>query len=294
VKRYLAPLGLTVLLVGALAVAAWQPWASKEREQEIEWLTAFDAWSDRIDAGLEIGDLYAAANCMDSYDKDVGEPPARLAEAGKIARSGCRSVSRSNGDSSDWEYVRGAVVGELTELRRRAAAPARSAELARYAAPLAERLPKVLCWPTRHWDETREDWSLVHSDELWLLGFADPAAGTIDLAPEVCDPLHRFFGGDYAPSLNEESLYLAYALVVLAHEAEHLRSPEASEAAVECVAIQRVRDLVRAAGRGASYEDLMAGLAWDVGYPDLPPEYRTKSCHDGSELDVRTETDVWP
>jgi hypothetical protein len=94
--------------------------------------------------------------------------------------------------------------------------------------------------------------------------------------------------------LNEESLGLAYALVVLAHEAEHLRSPDADEAAVECVAIQRVRDLVRDAGRGAAYQELMAGLAWEVGYPDMPPEYRTARCHDGSELDVRPDTDVWP
>jgi hypothetical protein len=82
--------------------------------------------------------------------------------------------------------------------------------------------------------------------------------------------------------------------VTLAHEAEHLRSPDASEADVECVAIQRVRDLVRAAGRSPSYQELMAGLAWDVGYPDLPEDYRTAACRDGSKLDVRPETSIWP
>jgi hypothetical protein len=124
----------------------------------------------------------------------------------------------------------------------------------------------------------------------WMAG----DTGTIDLAPETCEPLHRFFGGDYAPDLNEASFDLAIALVTLAHEAEHLRRHEASEADVECVAIQRVRDLVRAAGRAKPYEDLMAGLAWDVGYPGVPPEYWTARCRDGSRLDVRPATTVWP
>jgi hypothetical protein len=39
----------------------------------------------------------------------------------------------------------------------------------------------------------------------------------------------------------------------------------------------------------------MAGLAWDVGYPNMPDGYRTTQCrHDGSDLDVRPETSVWP
>ena len=35
-------------------------------------------------------------------------------------------------------------------------------------------------------------------------------------------------------------------------------------------------------------------LAWDVGYPAMTPEYRTAECHDGSPLDVRPETALWP
>lgn len=38
----------------------------------------------------------------------------------------------------------------------------------------------------------------------------------------------------------------------------------------------------------------MSGLAWDVGYPNELPEYRTESCHDGGRLDVRPETTIWP
>lgn len=193
-----------------------------------------------------------------------------------------------------WFDVRNRILGDLTERRRRAESPAASQQLAHHASPLAGSPPESFCWSRANWEDLNEEWAILANDELWLLGFADSDTNSMHLAPEVCEPLHRFFSSDYAPNLNEASLELANALVVLAHEAEHLRSPNASEAAVECVAIQRVRDLVRAAGRGRAYENLMAGLAWNVGYPDMPPEYRAAECHDGSALDVRPETSVWP
>ena len=293
-KKFLAPILLTVLMVGAAGIAAWQPWASKEREHELEWLEDFDAWSDSIDMRLGSGDLSAATSCMESYETDVEDPPARLTEAAKIAVAGCRSLSRSNGDSEEWRYVRHDILADLTDRRTRAAAPPPATELAARAVPFSGGDLEAFCWTSTHWDELKEEWAIVDPDELWPIGFADPGRDRIHLAPEVCEPLRRFYGSNYAPSMTEEALDLAIALVTLVHEAEHLRSPDASEAAVECVAIQRIRDLVREAGRGPDYQELMAGLAWDVGYPDVPPEYRTEACHDGSELDVRPETSVWP
>lgn len=63
---------------------------------------------------------------------------------------------------------------------------------------------------------------------------------------------------------------------------------------MECVALQRVRDLVGSVGRAPAYAELMAGLAWEVGYPHMPPDYQTTECRDGSRLDVRPDTTVWP
>ena len=293
-------LGLLTVIGALIAVIAWEPWKSREREHEVTWLKAYSEWSDRIDRGLEAGDVAAASACSETYATQVGTPPERLVEAGRIAQRGCSGLERwaASDDESRpdvWFDVRDRILGDLTERRARAAAPAASAQLARYASPLAgPEPPKLFCWSRTHWDALNEEWAIVALDELWLLGFANPDTNSMHLAPDVCEPLHRFFSSDYAPHLNQESLDLANALVVLAHEAEHLRSPNAAEAAVECVAIQRVRDLVRAAGRGKPYEALMAGLAWDVGYPDMPEEYRTTRCHDGSDLDVRPETSVWP
>lgn len=277
-RTLLGTVAALALLAAAVVVGALEPWKSKERAHEIAWLEAFTAWSRGADG---------TASCAASYDAEVGEPPRRLAGADRLAKDGC-----ATGDVAE---ARDAVIALLTEERRRSSAPAQSFELARYAAPLAGvRSPKVYCWADPDWTELNEDWSLVEREEFRVAGFADPETHSMHLAPYVCEPLHRFFGGDYAPYLNEESLTLADALVVLAHEAEHQRSPDAFEDEVECVALQRVRDLVRAAGRGKPYEELMAGLAWDVGYPDMPEEYRTENCRDGSDLDVRPETHVFP
>jgi hypothetical protein len=298
-KRVLPPLGLLLAVGAAIGVGVWAPWASHEREGELDWLRSLAAWSDLIDDRMEGGDLYAAANCDDSYAVDVGDPPERLQEADRIARLACRSLSRwvetdDDWPPPDWPELRNDVIADLTEQRRDDAATETEA-LTRYAAPLAHADdPEVFCWRLPDWDELNEEWAIVESDEFRLAGFADSETATMDLAPDVCEPLHRFFGGDYAPNLNEDSFLLADALVTLAHEAEHVRSPNASEAEVECVALQRVRELVRAAGRGKPYEELMAGLAWDVGYPDMPADYRTESCRDGSDLDVRPETHVFP
>jgi hypothetical protein len=302
VKRaFLVTCAVLALFAAAVTVAALEPWRSKERDRELAWLEAYDAWSDGIDSGLEGGDNHPAANCETSYAQEVGAPPPRLAEAGRIVRRACASLQRwvASGDESRPAFwlvgVRNEVLGDLTERRTRAAATNRSGPLATYAAPLAgEASPTVFCWASGQWEALSEEWRLIDVDELWPIGFADPQTNRIHLSPEICEPLHRFFGGNYAPNLSEASLDLANALVVLAHEAEHLRRPDASEADVECVAIQRVRDLVRAAGRGTPYENLIAGLAWDVGYPDMPPDYRTTACRDGGELDVRPDTSIWP
>jgi hypothetical protein len=52
--------------------------------------------------------------------------------------------------------------------------------------------------------------------------------------------------------------------------------------------------VVLGAGRPPSYEELMAGLAWDVEYPAMIAEYQIDTCHDGGPLDLRPRSDVWP
>jgi hypothetical protein len=95
-------------------------------------------------------------------------------------------------------------------------------------------------------------------------------------------------------SLSYENFEMADALMVVTHQAEHLKAPTASEAEVECDAVQHVRPLVRAAGWDAEYATEMARQAWELSYQQLPPAFRSPACRDGGPLDRNPRSSAWP
>ena len=149
-------------------------------------------------------------------------------------------------------------------------------ELSRVSSEIAGTTADAHCWEASDWTRLAEHFDALGSGEFWLAGLAVPETGRIDLSPDVCVPVRRFLLEGYAPRLSIETFELSQALVVLAHEAEHLRSPSADEDEVECYALQRVRRLVRDAGGGGVRRGV-AGLAWDIGYPQKSDEYRRSS-----------------
>jgi hypothetical protein len=167
--------------------------------------------------------------------------------------------------------------------------------LGRVASRIARRKVEVRCW-------SEDDWEVVSAElerftgrnEWWPSGFAETNANRVHLAPEVCHPLTRFTYGSYAPFGNTASLELAEALVVFAHEAEHVYDPKASEARIECLAMQHVRGLVVRSGRSRSYANELAALAYEIAYPRLPPLYRSRHCRNGGRLDRHPDSAVWP
>ena len=193
-----------------------------------------------------------------------------------------------------WNDVVSGVEGGLIESHREDAAPVNDPELSRVSSSIAGTTADTHCWEASDWTRLAEHFDALGSGEFWLAGLAVPETGRIDLSPDVCVPVRRFLLEGYAPRLSFETFELSQALVVLAHEAEHLRSPTAGEDEVECYALQRVRGLVRDAGRGAGYADELAGLAWDIGYPEKSDEYRTGLCYDGGPLDLHRQSSVWP
>jgi hypothetical protein len=271
---------LLVTVTGMAALVglfAWTPWDDERRERELAWVERLAAWAES-----------SSSDACALFDQDVGQPPTkRLAAAGTTARAGC-------GRLDDPQFVRWEVSGRLIDGHREVAQTTYEADLSRIAETIAGRRPRAHCWTEDEWGPMAEQHSLLYGDDFWVAGIATPTRGRIDLAPEVCDPLRRFLREEYSPWLSTETLDLSSALLVLAHEAEHLRVPQASEAEVECYALQRVRAMAGDAGRGPRYQEEMALLAWDLGYPNLPPEYRTKRCRDGGPLDLRRETSVWP
>lgn len=264
------------LMAGLVGLFAWTPWDDERRERELAWVERLADWQA----------TYAGPRgrpCERRFHARVGTAPTRRLEAvATAARRTCRGWSSR------------AVAGTLIEAHSEGADTVLEDDLSAIAASVAEGRARVHCWREEDWAPLAEHYALLFRDEFWLAGLASPPLDRIDLAPSVCDPLRRFFRTRYSPLLNLQSYELAEAIVTLAHEAEHLRTPGESEAVVECHALQRVRALVKAAGRRRVYQDEMAGLAWEVGYPQQFADYRTSDCRDGGPLDLRSGSRVWP
>jgi len=285
-KQLIGPLAVLAVLVLGFGIALWAPWDSETRERELAWLRTLAGW---VEAAPQ---HESPAACGAEFDQVVGPPPSeRLRPAGEIARDGCRASESAD----DWLTVEWRIRSNLIDGRFAAADTIEEPALASAVRGFAGQTVRVNCWPDESWAKLNEEWNIFARDEFWgLLGFADTPRGAIHLGPQVCEPLRLFFEGSYEPYLNEQSLDLATSLVTLVHEAEHVRHPFASEATVECFAMQDIRELVRDAGRRPSYATEMAGLSWDIGYPHMPGPYRTRDCRDGGRLDRHPLTSVWP
>jgi hypothetical protein len=271
-------LGAVALMGGLIALFSWSPWDSEQREREFAWVEALARW----------GESAPPASCEARFEADVGgAPTTRLQAVASMARTRCDELEEPR-------FLRWEVAGVLIDGHRKDAVTTHEPDLSGIAAGIAGRGARIHCWSEGDWTPMAEQYSLLNSGEFWPAGLATPARSLIDLAPEVCDPLRRFVREGYAPWLSTETYDLSLALATLTHEAEHLRVPFASEAEVECYALQRVRALVRQAGKGRRYQDEMALIAWELGYPYLPPEYQTRRCRNGGPLDLRPGSSEWP
>ena len=155
--------------------------------------------------------------------------------------------------------------------------------------------PDVYCWQAAGWEPFFELYAIVRGgEETSLKGIADSARNRIDLDPGVCAWLRWYLRRMRPTSLSYENFEIAEALMVLTHQAEHLKTPSASEAEVECYAVQHVRPLVRAAGWGAEYATEMALQAWELSYQRLPQAFRSSACRDGGPLDRNPRSSAWP
>lgn len=288
-KGVLAPLVAIVVATGIVGLLAWAPWDARERERELEWVEAYAAWSARLDRDVARG--VGASECRARFDEEVAAAPTeRLDAVAEAARGRCSDVA----DVDSWRTSRWGVDSALIDAHEAEAETTREAQLSRIAAGIAGRPTRADCWLEGDWDALAEQYDVVYGDDFGLAGFADPVRSGIELSPQVCEPLRLFASGVFPPPTSAQNLELANALAVLAHEAEHVRVPAASEAEVECYALQRVRGLVRDAGRGQAYQEEIAGLALDYSYPYLPDEYRTELCRDGGPLDLDRGSSVWP
>ncbi|HJR96133.1 MAG TPA: hypothetical protein VJ807_11935 [Gaiellaceae bacterium] len=257
---------------------------------ESEWLGSYEAWSDGIAGSLEGGLMVSRATCETTYDDEVGNPPKeRLQRLSDAARRGCAALSRGG-----WRAAEAAVVRSLMAAHDDQLPPRQRRDLAAIARSSVGVQPGVYCWRPEAWAAFSEQYAIVRGgEEASLKGIADTSRSRIDLDPGVCTALGRYLQRERPSPLTYQNFELAEALSVLSHEAEHLKAPFASEAAVECYAVQHVRPLVQEAW-GASFAHEIARHAWEISYLQLPPHFRTAECRDGQQLDRNPSSNAWP
>ena len=271
-----------------IGLFAWSPWTEAT---EVEWLGGYRAWSDGVAAALETGLVMSRTDCESTFDDDVGGPPQeRLQPVAAAARRGCAALTPVG-----WRNGKADVVRALIDANDDDLPPRRRRDISEIAGSSVGVRPDVYCWQPAGWTPFSEQYAIVRGgEETALMGIADSARNRVDLDPGVCAGLRWYLRRMRPASLSYENFELAQALMVLTHQAEHIKAPTAAEAEVECHAVQHVRSLVRAAGWDAEYANKMASQAWDLSYQQLPPVFRSPACRDGGPLDRDPRSTAWP
>jgi hypothetical protein len=271
-----------------IGIFAWHPWVKRT---EVEWLTAYESWAQEIGHSVGAGATVVRTTCESTFDDQVGDPPKRELEPVAVAaRRRCRKLSPAR-----WDAGQSDVVRALTLAHASLASPQKRRDMSEIVHSSVGVRPDVYCWNPTAWSSLAEALAITRpGDETSVGGVADGAGNRVDLDPATCAELTRYVRGLRPTPLSNENLELAQALMLISHGAQHLKSPSASEAVVECDAIQRVRPLVMAAGWGPALASKIASHAWELAYPMLPARFRTPRCRDGGALDRNPQSSAWP
>jgi hypothetical protein len=271
-----------------IGVFAWSPWV---KPTEVEWLGAYESWADETEASLDAGLLVSRAACESAFEDEVGDPPqARLEPVAAAGLRGC-----ANPSPAGWRRTQADVVRALMAMHGELMPPRERRDFSEIVHSSVGVRASVRCWQPEAWASFSEHDAIVRGgEETSLKGIVDGARSRIDLDPGVCAALGRYLRRIRPSAVTYQNFELAEALVVLTHQAEHLKTPSASEAEVECYAVQHVRPLIRAVGWDERFATEIALHAWEIAYLQLPPQFRTSACRDGGALDRNPSSDTWP
>ena len=308
---------------GSVEVAIEHPDAVAWLQRYGPWMADYRARVDAVENSLV--DTSALRTCTDEYDANVGVAPQRFRPVERLVRAGCAAYERAASlharitprrdpaplllpiqtalARGDHAFGRAAYALELRlHSARELPVEAKKTDdshidprLGAAAETIVHQPVEVRCWSERDWDRVNEEQAALGGDaDIHYAGFVGTDASRIHLAPSVCAALARLVYDRAWTGRDEVEHDDAFAVLALAHEANHLLGPAASEAEVECSAIQQVRPLARALGIGAAYSDRAAETAWEEIYAQNEPRYRTRECRDGGRLDLNPRTSRWP
>jgi hypothetical protein len=153
------------------------------------------------------------------------------------------------------------------------------------------------CWSTSDWSRLRDEWLAATSGRFDLFSVlayrnpSDPVPSRIHLSSSICGSLVAVaYGRGWARVSKRADL--AFAVVTLAHETQHVRGFR-SEPVAECYGMQRARLVARALGLTARQAGELVAFYWAKVYPRRPSAYVSASCKSGGRLDLNV-TPAWP
>ena len=153
----------------------------------------------------------------------MGEPPQeRLQPVAAAARRGCAALTPVG-----WRNGKTAVVSALVDAHDDLLPPRRRRDVSDIAGSSVGVRPDVYCWQPAGWVPFFEQYAIVRGgEETSLKGIADPARNRVDLDPDVCAALRFYLRRMRPTALSYENFEMAQALMVVTHQAEHLKDAD--------------------------------------------------------------------
>jgi hypothetical protein len=255
--------------------------------------------------------------------RHVDEPPSRFWPAMKLFERSCTQFEQAvaaerralDGDvyaidkaTAGWElgyqaFVEGGralsdAMLESAKLPRLAGATTVSRIEPRFSAVasrVARHPAEVACWSRRDWPRLVAEANAWNGSKLTreLAGFAFEAGSRLHLDPAVCEPLVGLTYRHARPQRGDAFDGVSFAVMTLAHEAEHLDAP-GTEKQIECAALQRAAGVARSLGVAPRYARRLVEYYWREIYPTRPAAYAAAECRNGGRLDENPASDVWP
>lgn len=159
------------------------------------------------------------------------------------------------------------------------------------------RAVEARCWSVADWSRLRDEWLTATDGTFDLfdgLAYANPndaIPGRLHLSASICSSLVSIaYRRAWASTRSRNTL--AFAVVTLAHETQHVRGFR-SEPVAECYGMQRARIVGRALGLSARQAGELVAHYWKQVYPRRPFAYVSASCRNGGKLDLNL-TPAWP
>ena len=316
-RRVVLP--LTAALVALVALLAWKPWQAAGRRQwsavpaiperptteERRYLTLLAGWTGFVSDAREDPTSLTISACDERLDR-LGAPSSRLRDARALAADLCAAATAQAkdrvGSQMSWDPDRaGRANDEEAEADRDLSLLVRALRLqappggrvvpfySRVASQLAGRDVTVRCWSSAdNWAAMTRSFARTEPSLTTLYGFAVQSQSRVELSPRICKAL--------APVRTGKSTLANDALVVLTHEAVHLKGPDGieDEAQTDCYAAQLVPDVARPFGISRSAARAIGLMHLRFAQPLMPAQYRSPECRNGGRFDLRPRDRQFP